>query len=181
MRMILPIPSMHSSSRWTVTFYIGPPQPEMGAIGATGKCHQQRLYSLTTLDTTWLQVLLKLDWRKNLEMLAKFWPLGPPLLFMNSLWIPGPWRMIPANVWIHSMLKKKLKQLRKGPTMTLGTAMKTFVLHLKVSTHLTWLFSFWINAWFWPFGALPLGPHGGPHVTIWTTESPTPLIPAIFG
>ena len=42
----------------------------------------------------------------------------------------------------------------------------------KVSTHyITWLFSFWI--WrrclkilhgFWPFGALPPGPHGGPHI-----------------
>ena len=52
----------------------------------------------------------------------------------------------------------------------------------KVSTHnITWLFSFWIwrrrclkFAWFWPFGALPLGPHGGHTYYLNNFESPTP-------
>ena len=60
----------------------------------------------------------------------------------------------------------------------------TFVLHLTryLSTHyITWLFSFWIwrrrclkFAWFWPFGALPLGPHGGHTYYLNNFESPTP-------
>ena len=52
----------------------------------------------------------------------------------------------------------------------------------KVSTHyITWLFSFWIwrrrclkFAWFWPCGALPLGPHGGHTYYLNNFESPTP-------
>ena len=52
----------------------------------------------------------------------------------------------------------------------------------KVSTHyITWLFSFWIwrrrclkFAWFWPYGALPLGPHGGHTYYLNNFESPTP-------
>ena len=52
----------------------------------------------------------------------------------------------------------------------------------KVSTHyITWLFSFWIwrrrcliFAWFWPLGALPLGPHGGHTYYLNNFESPTP-------
>ena len=52
----------------------------------------------------------------------------------------------------------------------------------KVSTHyITWLFSFWIwrrrclkFACFWPFGALPLGPHGGHTYYVNNFESPTP-------
>ena len=51
-----------------------------------------------------------------------------------------------------------------------------------VSTHyITWPFSFWIwrrrclkFAWFWPFGALPLGPHGGHTYYLNNFESPTP-------
>ena len=59
----------------------------------------------------------------------------------------------------------------------------TFILHLiKVSTHyITAPFSFWIwrrrclkFAWFWPFGALPLGPHGGHTYDLNNFESPTP-------
>ena len=56
------------------------------------------------------------------------------------------------------------------------------VLSNKVSTHyITWLFSFWIwrrrclkFAWFWPFGALPLGPHGGHTYYLNNFEFPTP-------
>ena len=53
---------------------------------------------------------------------------------------------------------------------TLGTAMNTFnYSHKKVfEYYITWLFYFWIwrrvtlkFAWFWPLGALSLGPHGG--------------------
>ena len=76
----------------------------------------------------------------------------------------------------------------QGPIgATLGTAMNNFCSSSnKVSTHyITWLFSFWIwrrrclkFAWFWPFGALPLGPHGGPHgghtYYLNNFESPTP-------
>ena len=66
---------------------------------------------------------------------------------------------------------------------TLGTAMNNFCSSSnKVSTHyITWLFSFWIwrrrclkFAWFWPFGALPLGPHGGHTYYLNNFESPTP-------
>ena len=46
---------------------------------------------------------------------------------------------------------------------------------------MTWPFSFWIwrrrclkFAWFWPFGALPLGPHGGHTYDLNNFESPTP-------
>ena len=87
------------------------------------------------------------------------------------------------------IFKKKMKQLlfTKGPQgpigATLGTAMNNFCSSSnKVSTHyITWLFSFWIwrrrclkFAWFWPFGALPLGPHGGHTYYLNNVESPTP-------
>ena len=82
-----------------------------------------------------------------------------------------------------------MKQLlfTKGPQgpigATLGTAMNNFYSSPnKVSTHyITWPFSFWIwrrrclkFAWFWPFGALPLGPHGGHTYDLNNFESPTP-------
>ena len=82
-----------------------------------------------------------------------------------------------------------MKQLlfTKGPQgpigATLGTAMNNFYSSPnKVSTHyMTWPFSFWIwrrrclkFAWFWPFGALPLGPHGGHTYNLNNFESPTP-------
>ena len=82
-----------------------------------------------------------------------------------------------------------MKQLlfTKGPQGpigdTLGTAMNNFCSSSnKVSTHyIIWLFSFWIwrrrclkFAWFWPFGALPLGPHGGHTYYLNNFESPTP-------
>ena len=82
-----------------------------------------------------------------------------------------------------------MKQLlfTKGPQgpigATLVTAMNNFCSSSnKVSTHyITWLFSFWIwrrrclkFAWFWPFGALPLGPHGGHTYYLNNFESPTP-------
>ena len=76
----------------------------------------------------------------------------------------------------------------KGPPQgpigaTLGTAMNNFYSSPNmVSTHyITWPFSFWIwrrrclkFAWFWPFGALPLGPHGGHTYYLNNFESPTP-------
>ena len=82
-----------------------------------------------------------------------------------------------------------MKQLlfTKGPQgpigATLGTAMNNFCSSSnKVSTHyITWLFSFWIwrrrclkFPWFWPFRALPLGPHGGHTYYLNNFESPTP-------
>ena len=75
----------------------------------------------------------------------------------------------------------------KGPQgpigATLGTAMNNFYSSPnKVSTHyITSPFSYWIwrrrclkFAWFWPFGALPLGPHGGHTYDLNNFESPTP-------
>ena len=72
----------------------------------------------------------------------------------------------------------------QGPIRaTLGTAINNFYSSpKKVSMHsITWLFSFWIwrrrclkFAWFWPFGALPLGPHGGHTYYLNNFESPTP-------
>ena len=82
-----------------------------------------------------------------------------------------------------------MKQLlfTKGPQgpigATLGTAMNNFYSSPnKVSTHyITWPFSWRIwrrwclkFAWFWPFGALPLGPHGGHTYDLNNFESPTP-------
>ena len=83
-----------------------------------------------------------------------------------------------------------MKQLlfTKGPQgpiigVTLGTAMNNFYSsHNKVSTH---YYNFTILlldlekrmfefAWFWPFGALPLGPHGGHTYILNNFESPTP-------
>ena len=71
----------------------------------------------------------------------------------------------------------------QGPIgATLGTAMNNiYSSPIKVSTHyITRLFSFWIwrrrclkCAWFWPFGALPLGPHGGHTYYLNNFESPT--------
>ena len=79
-------PCISSSSRWTVTFYIGPPpQPvtHMGAIGATLEVPPTTfILHLTTLYTTWLQVLLKLDLEKEVEICKVLalgaLPLGPP-------------------------------------------------------------------------------------------------------
>ena len=53
---------------------------------------------------------------------------------------------------------------------------------INISTYyITWPFSFWIwrrrclkFAWFWPFGALPLGPNGGHTYDLNNFESPTP-------
>ena len=87
------------------------------------------------------------------------------------------------------IFKKKMKQLlfTKGPQgpigATLGTAMNNFYSSPnKVSTYyITGPFSFWIwrrrclkFAWFWPFGALPLGPNGGHTYDLNNFESPTP-------
>ena len=67
----------------------------------------------------------------------------------------------------------------------------TFILHLTRYLHnyITWLFFFWIwrrrclqFAWFWPFGALPLGPHRGHTYYLNNFESlPLRMIPAKFG
>ena len=72
----------------------------------------------------------------------------------------------------------------QGPNgATLGTVMNNFYSSPnKVSTHyIIWLFSFWIwrrrwlkFVWFWPFGALPLGPHGAHTYYLNNFESPTP-------
>ena len=98
-----------------------------------------------------------------------------------------------CHVWLksnHALFKKKMKPVtfykaaHRGPLgPTLGTAMNNFCSSSnKVSTHyITWLFSFWIwrrrclkFARFWPFGALPLGPHGSHIYYLNNFESPTP-------
>ena len=71
-----------------------------------------------------------------------------------------------------------------GPIgVTLGIAMNNFnSSHKKVSEHyITWLFYFGIwrrcyveFAWFWPLGALPLGPHGVHMYHLNNFQSPTP-------
>ena len=108
---------------------------------------------------------------------------GPHILFEQGWFLPFLVKIQPC------IFKKKMKQLlfTKGPQgpigATLGTAMNNFCSSSnKVSTHyITWLFSFWIwrrrclkFAWFWPFGALSLGPHGGHTYYLNNFESPTP-------
>ena len=202
-------PCISSRSRWTVTFYIGPPSPTctyppMGAIGATLGTATNNLYSLpkkvSTLYITWL-FYLNWIWRRSLKF-AQFWPfgalpLGPHrnhMYHMNNFESPAP-KDDSCHVWLksdHAFFKKKTfykgpppqpVTLRRGP---LGPPWElpwtTFILHPnKVSTHnITWLFSVWIwrrclkFAWFWHFGALPLGPHGGHTYYLNNFESPTP-------
>ena len=97
-----------------------------------------------------------------------------------------------CHVWLkskHTFSKGRWNSyfFTKGPQgpigATLGTVMNNFYSSpIKVSTHyMTWPFSFWIwrrrclkFAWFWPFGALPLGPHGGHTYDLNKFESPTP-------
>ena len=97
-----------------------------------------------------------------------------------------------CHFWLksnHAFSKRRwnsyfLQRAHRGPIgATLGTAMNNFCSSSnKVSTHyITWLFSFWIwrrrclkFAWFWPFRALPLGPHGGHTYYLNNFDSPTP-------
>ena len=62
-----------------------------------------------------------------------------------------------------------------GPPWELSFMNNFYSSSNKVSTcthYIIWLFSFWI--WFWPFGALPLGPHGAHTYYLNNFESPTP-------
>ena len=95
-------PCISSRSRWTVTFYIGPPpQPVTphGAIGATLGSATNNLYSspkkVFTLYTTWL-FYLKWIWRRKFEIWKVLALGGPP---------PGPpwWQHVPYDhLWIPS-------------------------------------------------------------------------------
>ena len=109
---------------------------------------------------------------------------------MNNFESPAP-KDDSCHVWLksnHAFSKRRwnsyfLQRAHRGP---LGPPWElpwtTFVLHLTRYLHyITWLFSFWIwrrrclkFAWFWPFGALPLGPHGGHTYYLNNFESPTP-------
>ena len=130
---------------------------------------------------------------------AKFWPLGALSLgphggnmyHMITFESPAP-KDDSCHVWLksnHAFSKRRWNSyfLQKGPQgpigATLGTAMNNFYSSPnKVSTHyITSPFSFWIwrrrclkFAWFWPFGALSLGPHGGHTYDLNNFESPTP-------
>ena len=97
-----------------------------------------------------------------------------------------------CHVWLksnHAFSKRRwnsyfLQRAHRGLLgPPLGTAMNNFYSSPnKVSTHyITSPFSFWIwrrrclkFAWFWPFGALPLSPHGGHTYDLNNFESPTP-------
>ena len=117
---------------------------------------------------------------------------------MNNFESPAP-KDDSCHVWLksdHAFSRRRWNSyfLQRAPSptcyppqgpigATLGTAMNNFYSSpKKVSTHyITWLFSFWIwrrrclkFAWFWPFGALPLGPHGGHTYYLNNFESPTP-------
>ena len=154
---------------------------------------KQLLFTLHNLT------ILLLDLEKKMFeicMVLALWGPSPwaPMGATHTIWttlnplIKG-W-FLPFLVKIQPCIfKKKMKQLlsTKGPQgpigATLGTAMNNFCSSSnKVSTHyITWLFSFWIwrrrclkFAWFWPFGALPLGPHGGHTYYLNNFESPTP-------
>ena len=161
-----------------------------GAIGATLGSATNLYFSpkkVSTLYTTWL-FYLNWIWRRKFEI-CKVLALGPPIGATCTIWTtlnPRPLRMIKIQPCI---FKKKMKQLlfTKGPQgpigATLGTAMNNFYSSPnKVSTHyITWPFSFWIwrrrclkFAWFWPFGALPLGPHAGHTYDLNNFEFPTP-------
>ena len=98
-------PCISSRSRWTVTFYIGPPpQPVTphGAIGATLGSATNNLYSspkkVSTLYTTWL-FYLNWIWRRKFEICKVLALGGPPPglpwwqhvhVPYDHLWIPSP-------------------------------------------------------------------------------------------
>ena len=110
---------------------------------------------------------------------------------MNNFESPAP-KDDSCHVWLNPTMRFQKEDetvtFYKGPPQgpiwaTLGTAMNNFYSSPNmVSTHyITWPFSFWIwrrrclkFAWFWPFGALPLGPHGGHTYYLNNFESPTP-------
>ena len=128
-------------------------------------------------------------------------PLGPHrshMYHMDNFESPAP-KDDSCHVWLksdHAFSRRRWNsyffQRAPSPTCyppqgpigaTLGTAMNNFCSSPnEVSTHyITWLFSFWIwrrrclkFARFWPFEALPLGPHGGHTYYLNTFESPTP-------
>ena len=129
-------------------------------------------------------------------------PPGPPpheghMYHMNNFESPAP-RDDSCQVWLksnHAFSRRRWNSysLQRAPSptcyppqgpigATLGTAMNNFYSSPnKVSTHyIIWLFSFWIwrrslkFAWFWPFEALPLGPHEGHTYYLKNFESPTP-------
>ena len=159
-----------------------------GPIGATlGTAMNNFCSSSNKVSTHYITWLFSFwIWRRRCLKFAWFWPFGAlPLgpmgathTILNNFESPTP-KDDSCHFFVKiqpCIFKKKMKQLlfTKGPQgpigATLGTAMNNFCSSSnKVSTHyITWLFSFWIwrrrclkFAWFWPFGALPLGPHGG--------------------
>ena len=128
-------------------------------------------------------------------------PPGPHeghMYHMNNFESPAP-RDDSCQVWLksdHALSRRRWNSyfLQRAPSPTCyppqgpigatpGTVMNNFYSSPnKVSTHyIILLFSFWIwrrrylkFAWFWPFGALPLGPHGGHTYNLNNFESPTP-------
>ena len=156
---------------------------------------------VSTLYITWL---FYLNWIWRSLKFAKFWPfgalpLGPHwshMYHMNNFESLGP-KDDSCHVWLksdHAFPRRRWsKQLlfTKAPLPNLLPSTGAHWGHpgncheqllFFTSTHyITWLFSFWIwrrrclkFAWFWPFGALPLGPHGGHTYYLNNFESPTP-------
>ena len=173
----------------------------MGAIGATLKSATNNLYSspkkVSPLYTTWL-FYLNWIWRRKFEI-CKVLALGALSLaphrghmyHMNNFESLAP-KDDSCHVWLksnHAFSKGRWNSyfLQRAHRGLLGPPWELpwtncYSSPNKVSTHyMTWPFSFWIwrrrclkFAWFWPFGALPLGPHGGHTYDLNNFESPTP-------
>ena len=174
------------------------PQGPIGATLGTAMNNFCSLYGkLYTHYITWLYAIwisrrrcLKFAWFSP-NVALPLSPHGGHTYYLNNFESPTP-KDDSCHFWLksnHAFSKRRwnsyfLQRAHRGP---LGPPWElpwtTFVLHLtSVSTHyITWLFSFWIwrrrclkFAWFWPFGALPLGPHGGHTYYLNNFESPTP-------
>ena len=181
----------------TVTFKKGP----QGPIGATlGTAMNKFCSSSNKVSTHYITWLFSFwIWRRRCLKFAWVWPFGAlPLgphgghtYYLNNFESPTP-KDDSCHFWLksnHAFSKRRwnsyfLQRAHSGPLGPLWELpWTTFVSSSnKVSTHyITWLFSFWIwrrrclkFAWFWPFGALPLGPHGGHTYYLNNFESPTP-------
>ena len=152
-------PCISSRSRWTVTFYIGPPpQPvtHMGAIGATLGSATYKLYSspkkVSTLYTTWL-FYLNWIWRRKFEICKVLalgaLPLGPHRShmyhIMNNFESPAP-KDDSCHVWLksnHAFSKRRWNSyfLQRAYRGLLGPPWElpwtTFILHLIRYLHTT--------------------------------------------
>ena len=173
------------------TCYPPPPPPTGATLGTATNNLYSSSRKVSTLYIIWLFYLnwiwrRSLKFAKFWPFGAL--PLGPHkshMYHMNNFESSAP-KDDSCHIWLksdHAFSRRRWNSyfLQRAPSptcyppqgpigATLGTATNNFYSSPnKVSTHyITWLFSFWIwrrrclkFAWFWPFGALPLGPHGG--------------------